>query len=441
MKIFKSQFGDLFFTLLNQLWRLMSGPIMMLCIPFFLTEVQQGYWYLFGSISALSVFADLGFSNIILQFSAHEYAFLSTNSKGLIVGDSLYIKKLGSFFRFTIKWITTITLIVFPIIYIVGIAFFTRDNVLLIYILPWTLFSVGSLFTFFNGSILSFLEGINKIASVQKIRLAVSILNSVIMILVLFLGGGIYSLAVGLLISSLSILIALVVFFGKLLSQLLFESKNFEWNWKQSIVPLFMKYVLSFASGYFIFQIYTPLMHFFHGPASSGKVGITISLVTAIFGLSNIWIYTITPRINMMVSKKEWVNLDKLFKQRLSFAIGSYLFISFSMFVFILIFKDFWIFPKIFSRFLPFESLIILLVCYMFQLVINSWAVFLRGHKEEPYMLLSILSAILTALLTFIAGWLFPTEWFFCGFLFSQLVIFPLAFNIFRINRSKWHAD
>jgi hypothetical protein len=54
---------DLFFTLINQLWRLISGPVTMLLIPLFLSPEQQGYWYIFGSISALSVFADLGFSN------------------------------------------------------------------------------------------------------------------------------------------------------------------------------------------------------------------------------------------------------------------------------------------------------------------------------------------------------------------------------------------
>ena len=78
---------DIYATLINQLWRLVSGPIMMLLIPLFLTEIQQGYWYLFTSLSALSIFADLGFSNIILQFSAHEFAFLSFSDDGSLVGD------------------------------------------------------------------------------------------------------------------------------------------------------------------------------------------------------------------------------------------------------------------------------------------------------------------------------------------------------------------
>jgi len=151
---FSQQHKDLFFTLINQVWRLVSGPITMLLIPLYLSPEQQGYWYLFGSLAALSIFADLGFSNIILQFSAHEYAFLHFTNTGLLDGEEIYLKKLGSF-----------------------------------------------------------------------------------------------------------------------------------------------------SSGYLIFQIYTPLMHFFHGAVYSGKVGITIALVMAIFNMSNIWMYTIIPKMNMLISQ------------------------------------------------------------------------------------------------------------------------------------------
>ncbi|ULQ59877.1 hypothetical protein K7I13_00540 [Brucepastera parasyntrophica] len=139
---------DLIFTLFNYLWRLLSGPLTILFIPLFLSAEQQGYWYLFGSISALSTFADLGFSNIILQFSAHEFAFLSFDENGVLTGDSEHLKRLGSFFRFIIKWLSTICSIVFPCIFVVGIIFFVRDGVLHDYILPWIIYSIGSLINF-----------------------------------------------------------------------------------------------------------------------------------------------------------------------------------------------------------------------------------------------------------------------------------------------------
>ena len=84
---------DVFSTFLNQGWRIISGPLVLLCIPYFLSAIDQGYWYTFISVAALSVLADLGFSNIILQFSAHEFAFLSFQDNNLINGDSEHLNK------------------------------------------------------------------------------------------------------------------------------------------------------------------------------------------------------------------------------------------------------------------------------------------------------------------------------------------------------------
>lgn len=431
---------DLLSTLLNQLWRLISGPLTMLLIPIYLSPTQQGYWYLFGSISALSTLADLGFSNIILQYSAHEFAHLKFNSYGVLDGEDIHLKKIGSFFRFTLKWTSSICAIVFPIIYCVGIWFFNRDNELSEYFIPWTIFSIGSLIIFFNNAILSFVEGMNKIEIIQYIRFYVAIINTFTVSLILVFNGGIYALAFAMLISASSIFIFIFGKFRLLLSQVLNVSKNFDYQWRKEILPLFSRYAFSFFSGYFIFQIYIPLMQYFHGPVESGKVGITLVLVMAIFSMSNIWIYTITPKMNMLVSKKNKIELDILFKKRILFASGTYILISILIFVFSAIFKDFWIFPKTISRFLPVQSILMLLLCYLCQLLINSWATYLRAHKKEPYMIPSLILAAWVGLSTVLIGNFFPPEYFFIGFLSSYVWWLPLAYFIYKRCQLKWYG-
>jgi O-antigen/teichoic acid export membrane protein len=437
--IINQQHKDLLATLVNQLWRLVSGPILLLLIPLFLSPEQQGYWYLFGSISALSTFADMGFSNIVLQFSSHEYAFLNFNEMGLLEGDDVYLKRLGSFFRFVIKWISTISIIAFPIIFIVGIFFFSRDKVLPIYIIPWILFSIGSLINFFNNSILSFIEGLNKIESIQKIRFVVGMIYTGVMVVVLVLGGNIYALALGLLFSASSIFIFIFRNFGNILKQLLDVSKGFIFNWRKDIVPLFAKYAISFSSGYFLFQIYTPLMHYFYGPMYSGKVGITLSLVMAAFSMSNIWMYTITPKMNMLISRRAWQELDILFKKRLVYSLGTYIFITAGLFLFILLFKDFWIIPRIVSRFLSLTPLVMLFACYFIQILINGWALYLRGHKQEPFVIPSLLSAIWTVIGTFLAAKYLSNAWFFVGFASGYIWGTPLCGIIYSRLKREWH--
>ena len=431
---------DLFFTLVNQVWRLISGPITLLLIPLYLSPEQQGYWYLFGSLAALSIFADMGFSNIILQFSAHEYAFLHFTDEGLLDGEEMYLKRLGSFFRFTIKWISTICMVVFPLIFIIGIAFFIRDQVLSIYLLPWVIYSIGSLFGFFNNSILSFIGGLNKIEAIQRIGFRVAVLNTLTIVIILLLRGNIYALAIGSLLSASSIFISIFGSFRKLLKQLLDISKGFVYFWRKEVVPLFLKYALSFSSGYFLFQMYTPLMHYFHGPIYSGKVGITIALVTAIFNMSNIWTYTIIPKMNMLISQKLWPSLDNLFIKRLMLSVGTYLLITLGVFIFVALFGNFWIIPRIISRFLPVISLIMLLICYFIQVLINAWALYLRGHKQEPYVIPSVVSAVWTVITTFIVGKYLSPVWFFLGFFSGYIWGTPVCYMIYRKCKRLWHG-
>lgn len=438
MKLIK-QHKDILSTLLNQLWRLISGPLTLLLIPIFLSPVNQGYWYLFASLSALSVFADLGFSNIIMQFSAHQYANLSFNNEGLLVGDPFYLHKMGSFFRFTLKWIFKICFLVFPVIYSIGILFFLRDGVFNAYIYPWTVYLIGSLLNFLCYAILSYLEGMNRISKIQNIRLKVAVINTAVTAAVLMFGGGIYALAAGSFLSGLSLIIFVYIYFQGVLTQVLNISKNSTYDWYKEVMPLFIKYALSFSSGYFIFSVYTPLMQYYHGPIQSGKVGITLTLVTTVFGLSNIWIYTIIPRMNILVSKNDKIALDLIFNRRLWFAVVTYLLISFCLLLFYLLFKDFQVISRILSRFLSLPEILMLSTCYLFQLIINSWATYLRAHKKEPYMIPSMILALWISLFTAYAGYNLSSSYFFVGFLSSYLWWLPVAFLIYKRCQKDWY--
>lgn len=432
MKKINQQHKDLLTTLANHAWHIISGPVTLLLIPLFLSPEQQGYWYLFGSIAALKYFADLGFSNIILQFSAHEYAFLHFDDDGFLDGEKLNLLKLGSFLRFSIRWIITISALIFPIIYIIGLLFFYRDKVLSFYFLPWTIYAIGSLFNFYNISILSFVEGLDKIALIQKIKLFAGILNTFIVVFMLICNGHIYALSFGLLLSSLFILFFIIKDLRNILKQLLDITKSYTYNWRKDVIPLFVKYALTWSSGYFSAQIYIPLMHYFHGPVYSGKVGITIALVSAIFTISNIWLYTIIPKINMYISKNIRRKLDILFKKRLMLSLMTYIAIIIGLYIFISLFGKLWLIPKIIVRFMPIQSLIILFLAYFIHLIFNFWAVYVRGHKQEPYVIPTMVSAVWVPVVTYLMGKFMPVNWFFMGLLSNNILFLPVGYMIFK---------
>ena len=56
----------------------------------YLSQEEQGFYYTFGSLVAVQVFFELGLTNIITQFVAHEYAYVTVeNDKSIyIIADS-----------------------------------------------------------------------------------------------------------------------------------------------------------------------------------------------------------------------------------------------------------------------------------------------------------------------------------------------------------------
>jgi len=430
---------DIISSTINQLWRIIAGPGMLLVIPFFISPEIQGFWYTFGSISALSVFADLGFTTIVCQFAAHEFAFLSFDDKFRINGPTKYCERLSSLFRFILKWTILMICIVFPLIFLVGYCLFIQKATIGVWLLPWLLYSIGAAITFINGVIASFIQGCGQVANVQKICLRQGIFSTLIILLCLMLKFNLYSLAFGIMLSNIFYTVSLLLMYKTFLIDLLEQHKICN-NWGRDILGLLWKYAISWTSGYFVFQIYTPLMFHFHGAVEAGKVGITMSLVSAIFNISNTWFSANTPKINMFVAKKDWMSLDKEFKLDLKLAVVTYLLGIGTLVGLILILEGRWaFFDRLMSRFLGIVPLGTLILCWFFQIFVNGMAIYLRAHKQEPYVLPSFVSGLFILMTTFICLMYLPPVFLFLGFFLSFSFGFPWCYAIFKNKRREWH--
>lgn len=51
----------------------------------YLSQEEQGFYYTFGSLVAVQVFFELGLTNIITQFVAHEYAYVTVEMISLYI--------------------------------------------------------------------------------------------------------------------------------------------------------------------------------------------------------------------------------------------------------------------------------------------------------------------------------------------------------------------
>ena len=139
---------DVLYSLFNSISRLLTGPLLILFISIYLTPEAQGYWFTFSSLAALSVFADLGFTTIVSQFSSHEFAYLNLSEDGYFIGDGEKINKFASLLKFVISWATKVSIIAFPIIILIGFITFNDKNENINWMIPWFLYIIGSSFNF-----------------------------------------------------------------------------------------------------------------------------------------------------------------------------------------------------------------------------------------------------------------------------------------------------
>lgn len=427
---------DVIYTGIAHLTRILSGFVSVLLIPIFLTKEVQGYWYSFISIAALSILADLGFNIIIVQFAAHEFAHLNFDMNNLFLGDDNRINKISSLFKFIIKRGVFVVAISFPIIFTVGFFILnSKTNSDVIWIIPWLIFVFQSGIRFLLNMITSFFEGCSRINVVQKIRYQSNLSNLLFNAIFLFAGFELFAISLGAFISMLILLYLSWKNFYAPIKQML--EKEMDYNWGNDVYKLLGKYALSYLGGYMIFQIYTPIAFRMYGPVYAGRVGITLTLFSAMFSVSTVWIYVANPKLNMLVALKNWPDMDKIFNKNLLLSIGTFLLLSLPVVFSIYLLHNY---HRISDRFLGIGDFIFLSVAWCLQLIINAVAIYSRAHKVEKFIMPSLTTGIYVLISTLLISNLFPQNYFMIGFYTSFIFSFPWFYSIFFNHRKVAHA-
>ena len=430
--------NDLISSFINSVWKIIAGPILLIAIPLFMTSIEQGYWYTFTSIAALAIFADLGFTTIILQFVAHEFAHLRFSENNVIYGDDYHLWRLSSFFRFVLSWLCKVEMIIFPIILVVGYFFLSTKGDNVDWQLPWIIYALSSAAVFFNSALLSFFEGCNSVGLLQKIRFKISLVSTLITLCFLYFGWNIYSLAFSLMGNFFVGQFFIIKFFYKPIKQMLFITSSERYNWWPEFSALIWRYAISWSSGYLIFQMFTPLAFFFHGAEFAGKVGISIAMWTAGFTVSNTWMTAINPRLNMLIAMRNWQELDRIFNQGLIRSMVTMIVGGCGYFiVYFMLAEHVRFFERVLSPFV----MAILFISWIMQLYINTLAIYLRAHKKEPLMFLSFISGIYIAITTFFCAIYFPSDYLFLGFLSSYAFCLPITYKIWKKQKYAHMKD
>ena len=140
----------------------------------------------------------------------------------------------------------------------------------------------------------------------------------------------------------------------------------------------------------------------------------------------------------MLIAAKRYQELDALFWKvvKVVSAISSLL--AFAVFCFVWILNQVDIFLA--ARLLSPVTVGLFLLAQVILTASSAFAAYLRAHKKEPLMFLSVLGAILTALSTLILGKYFSALGMASGYLLINLLIAPLVLIVWWRCRAEWHA-
>lgn len=431
------------FTLSGKIVQAVGSLVTLSLIALFLTKEEQGFYYTFGSILAIQIFFELGLNSIITQYAAHEKAFISGYEPSEIQAEQKAQSRLSSLLHFFIKWFLILNVFLFLILLIAGYLFFTKygygENVN--WKFPWFILVINTCLYFALSPVLSFLEGLGRVKEIAKLRFIQQIVNLAILWSMLSMGGRLFSAPVAGLCSL--IVIILILLFSEF-KQILVKIWNFSGNWKvnfkDEIFPYQWKIALSWVSGYFIFQLFNPVLFAVEGAVVAGQMGMTMAVLNGISGLTMSWINTKVPLFSSLIATKVFHSLDTVFNKTVhQLSVINLLLLG--AFIAFLIGLDYFNISLI-TRFLPMLPVVLLCTVTFVNQFIFSWATYLRCHKKEPYLIYSIVSGILCLLSTLCFGKYYGLMGIVIGYSFITIIIgFPWAFFIFKTKKIEWHNN
>lgn len=430
------------FGLLSKIWSVISGPISALLIASFFSASMQGYYYTFATLLALQVFVELGLGIVTQQFASHEWAHLNLEKDGTISGETGSLSRLISITRISVKWFFIGCLIAGIGLAIGGYIFFqSSSDYSVTWKLPWVslafLTAINMLFT----PLWSVLEGCNQVRKLYGFRLMQTILMNISIWLSVIGGFGLWAASIGTSVSIISALIFIGTQYKTFFSILLFGKsvKDASIEWKKDMFPMQWRIAVSWISGYFSFSFFTPVLFKYQGPEIAGQFGMSWNIINALGGMAGSWLNPRIPMFAILIGQKNYFELDKLFWKilKIIFLIIFSLSAITLIFVILLPVLNMSFATKLSLRLLSPLPFGILLFAQSLSVLSTPFPAYMRAHKKEPLMLVSVVSGLLIGCSTFIIGRQYSVTGVTLGYLAVMLLNVPTVILVWYNFRKR----
>jgi len=433
-----------FYSILGRLIQTIGSLVTLFLLARNLTQVEQGFYYTFGSLLAIQIFFELGMNSVITQYAAKEVSSLELTGFGY-EGEQRIISRLAGLLRFCVLTNIFLAAILYLTLIAVGYVYFEHNlpkytDVSWNY--PWLVLALSTTLTFFISPLMSFLEGLGEIKGIAKYRVIQLAVSSVANWTLLSMGARLYSLGLASMLGSFSLLLIVLLSYRLRISWLWKQNVSDRISYFVEIFPYQWRIAISWISGYLIFQLFNPIVFAADGPVTAGKLGMTLAALNAILSISFSWTSTKIPKLTALIARRSYSELDLLFKKTVigSGMANGLLLLALVVFLLLLDVMDIKISgTRLIDRFLSIELVLILCVPIFLGNLTGAFATYLRCHNKEPLLANSIVMAILTCLSTLLFGKIWGVWGVVVGYSCLTLLMFPWIIFVFIQKRKEWH--
>jgi len=340
---------------------------------------------------------------VISIFAGHEWSKLAAAADGRAVGDAVALDRLSSLARKAAAWYAVGALILLLVLPIAGLWFFASAEPAsqVSWQYQWIALCVVTAIHFALTPMWALLLACGEITAINGYRFIEALLRYLVLWGLMAAAALLWS-PVGVAVIGLLATACFLLRYRRFLLDLLRRKPEREIEWRREILPLQVRFALSWASGYLALSLFTPVIFYFMGANDAGRIGLTWAVVTALSGIAATWLQVQAPGLTVMAAKRDFAGLRGSFRRTAVIAVV--VFIAAGL---LALGGLVWIesaYPNVAERFVPLGVLAIFLVAECLHQISMAQSTYLRAFKEEPFLGVSILSGVIigggTVLLT-----------------------------------------
>jgi hypothetical protein len=429
--------------LLMRVVQFASVPITLLLVATRFSPVTQGFYYTFTNITAWTLVLELGLGTVLTQFASQEFAHLRWEHGGL-AGDAGPLRHLIAILVKACRWYVVVALLAVVVFVPGGLAFFRAqaENYDVNYAIPWIALVTLTAAGLMAIPLVAVLEGCGQVVDVTRLRLTQTMTANALLWCGILSGQALYAPALAAIGPVLVPAIWLVWRYRGLLRQVadgFVRHAEAAVSWRHELLPMQWRIAVSWLAGFLVFSLFNPLLFRYQGAVVAGQMGMSLQLAAAPYLVGMSWLMTRAPRYGTLVRQRRWDELDAAARTGTLQALLVWLGGSVALLLVVAAAKV-W-FPSLGHRVLSVTAVAALCVANLVNICMQSMASYLRAHKAEPYVGISVTTGVLVATTCWVTARSATPLAMAIGYaVVTLLVELPIAIAIFVRKRREWHA-